>query len=429
MLLIMIFNFFVGFADVYVAGFISPEVQAAVGFVGLLYFFVIILANAISIGTLALVSRSIGAGDFGNGVEAGRQSLIFSVAVALVLTAGGLFFYREIILLAGFPEKIRTIAETFLRIFAVALGSNYVLIVSNALFRASGDVKKPLFTMFVVTVINIAGDFGFVFGIPPLPRLGYPGIALATAISVTAGMFLNLFLLYASRWKRLYDGSWRPAPATIRRIFDLGWPAAMLQIAWNAGSIVVYNILGRLGEASITALAAVANGLRIEAIIFLPAFALNMSASVLIGQNLGAGNPGRAESLGWRIAGIGVAVISVMALVVFIWAGFFASILAKDAAVLAETTRYLRINMISEPFLAMSLSLSGGLQGAGDTRGTMWVIIIAMWIIRLPLAYFLALVLGYGATGVWAAMATSVVIQSMLMARRFHGGKWKQVKI
>ena len=80
----------------------------------------------------------------------------------------------------------------------------------------------------------------------------------------------------------------------------------MLQIAWNAGTIVLYNILGRLGEASITALAAIANGLRIEAMIFLPAFALNMSASVLIGQNLGAGNPDRAERMGWRIAAAGI---------------------------------------------------------------------------------------------------------------------------
>ncbi|HRT27247.1 MAG TPA: MATE family efflux transporter, partial [Syntrophales bacterium] len=101
MFLMMIFNFFVGFTDVYVAGFIGPEVQAAVGFVGILYFLVIIIANAISIGTLALVSRSIGAGDFRNAVEVGRQSLIFSVIIAVILTGSGLLFYREIVLLAG----------------------------------------------------------------------------------------------------------------------------------------------------------------------------------------------------------------------------------------------------------------------------------------------------------------------------------------
>jgi len=429
MLLIMFFNFLVVFVDVYVAGFISPEVQAAVGFIGVLYFFVIIIANAISIGTVAMASRFIGGGDFKRATDVGRQSLFFSIVVAIALTVLGLLFYREIIALAGFPEKIRGIAETFLKIFALAMGSNYFLIVSNALFRASGEVKKPLLTMFIVSVINIIGNFVLVFGMGPFAGMGFTGIALASAVAVTAGSAANLVLLFFSDWKPLYSGPWTLHFETIRQIIRLGWPAGLLQIAWNAGSIVLYNILGRLGEASITALAAIATGMRIEAAVFLPAFALHMTASVLIGQNLGAGNPERAEKMGWRIASTGVVLLSVLAVIVFIWADFFASILARDNAVLAETTRYLRISMFAQPFIALSLSLSGALQGAGDTRGPMWVIIVAMWVIRLPLAYLLSLVLGYGAAGVWVAMATSMFVQSLLMAERFHGGKWKKIKL
>jgi putative MATE family efflux protein len=428
MLLIMIFDFFVGFTDVYVAGFISPEVQAAVGFVSLLYFFVIIIANAISIGTVALVSRAIGGGDFGRALEVARQSLLFGGMVAVLLSLAGLILYRQIVAAAGFPPEIRAIAETFLRIFAIALGANYLLLISNALFRASGDVKKPLVTMFFVMVANVIGDFGLVFGFWVIPPLGYPGIAIATAVSVVLGMVINLALLSRTRWRAIYQRAWGFLPGTIRQIVRLGWPAAMLQIAWNAGTIILYNILGRLGEASITALAAIANGLRIEAMIFLPAFALNMTASVLIGQNLGAGNPDRAERMGWRIAAVGIVVLSLMAVVVFFRAGDFAALVARDPAVLKETTRYLRYNMIGQPFIALSLSLGGSLQGAGDTRGTMWVIVIAMWLIRLPLAWILALSLGLGAAGVWTAMVVSMTCQGLLMARRFHGGRWKDLK-
>ena len=117
-----------------------------------------------------------------------------------------------------------------------------------------------------------------------------------------------------------------------------------------------------------------------------------------------------------------IAILSALAVAVFIRAEAFAALVARDPAVLAETARYLRINMIAQPFIALSLSLSGGLQGAGDTRGTMWVIVIAMWLIRLPLAWILALPLGFGAKGVWTAMVASMVCQSLLMARRFHGG-------
>jgi putative MATE family efflux protein len=212
-------------------------------------------------------------------------------------------------------------------------------------------------------------------------------------------------------------------------MLSISWPAALLQIAWNAGSIVLYNVLSRLGDASITALAAITNGFRIEGVIFLPAFALNMAASVLIGQNLGAGNPQRAEKVGWKIGMTGVVLMSSMALVIFILAERIAAAFTDNPAVLAETVRYLRFNMLSEPFMALSVVLGGGLQGAGDTRGTMWVVGTAMWLIRLPLAYIFALMLGYGATGVWIAMVVSMVIQGVLMAKRFHGGKWKEVRV
>jgi len=118
-----------------------------------------------------------------------------------------------------------------------------------------------------------------------------------------------------------------------------------------------------------------------------------------------------------------------MAVVIFINADYFASFLTKDPAVLAETARYLRIMMFSEPFMALSLILGGGLQGAGDTRGSMWVIVIGMWSIRLPLAILLALVLGYGAVGVWVAMISSMTVQGLLMARRFYQGRWKHLRL
>ncbi len=429
MLLIMVFNFLVGFTDVYVAGFIGPEVQAAVGFVSQLYFSIVIIANAISIGTLALVSRAVGAREYAKALAISRQSLVFSLAVAFLLTSLCMIFNRAIIAFAGFPASITTIAETFLKVFALSLGPNYIVIISNALFRASGEVKKPLITMFLVSIFNIAGDFVLVLGIPPFPKLGYTGIAISTAASMAAGMVVSLAFFTIGWWQALFSGPWKVSFSAVRKIVRLGWPAGLLQIAWNAGTLVLYNILGRLGAESVTAMAAITNGLRVEAIIYLPAFALNMTASVLMGQNLGAGNVDRAEAAGWKVARAGVILMSAMALVIFIWAERLSGLLTNSPAVVEETARYLRFNMVSEPFMALSAVLGGGLQGAGDTRGTMWVIIIAMWVIRLPLAYVMASVLDYGATGVWIAMITSMAVQGILMTLRFHRGTWKALKI
>ena len=146
----MVFNFFVGLADLYVAGFIGPDIQAAIGFVSQLFFIVIIVANAIGIGTIAMVSRAVGGANAGRAVEIARQSILFGVAVAVFITAATILWCREIVALAGMPGEIRVVAEDFLRIFAFALGPNYLLIIVNAVFRAAGDVKKPLLTMFFV---------------------------------------------------------------------------------------------------------------------------------------------------------------------------------------------------------------------------------------------------------------------------------------
>jgi Na+-driven multidrug efflux pump len=242
-------------------------------------------------------------------------------------------------------------------------------------------------------------------------------------------MGINLLLLGMGRWRALYRRGWSPLPGTIRQIFTIGWPAAMLQIAWNAGTIVLYNLLGRLGEASITALAAIANGLRIEALIFLPAFALNMSASVRVGQNLGAGTPERAARAGWQPAPAGMGFLTALAVLVFIWAKELAALVAKEPRCLGRDSPLPEDQHDQPAFIALSLSLSGGLQGAGDTRGTMWVIVIAVWLIRLPLAWLLALGLGWGAPGVWGAMCVSMIGQGLMMAARFRGGKWKAMKL
>ncbi|MDH4230524.1 MAG: MATE family efflux transporter [Nitrospirota bacterium] len=428
MLLVMFFNFLVGLADIYVAGFLGPEIQAVVGFVGQLYFFIIIAANAVSIGAVAMLSRAVGAGRVEDALTAARQTLLFGVLCALALSGFSLLFERQIIALAGFPEGIREIAGNFFTIFVLALAPNYMVILSNAVFRAGGEMRLSLVAMAVVSVINIALNFLLVFGVFSFPGIGYRGIAIATATAMSAGTIICLVLFRRSMWKDIFSGSWLLSAGLVRKLVRVSWPAALVQISWNTSYIVIYNILGRLEEGKITAMAALTNGLRIEAIIYLPVFALNMAASVLTGQNLGAEASGRAERTGWKISLAGVAFVSVMALPIFLWAGELSSSVARDQRVLEEMVRYLRITMLSEPFMALSLILGGCLQGAGDTKGAMLVIVSALWIVRLPLAYLLAVAAGYGAFGVWLAMVISMCFQGIAMTVRFRNGRWKEVR-
>lgn len=428
MLMVMFLNFLVGLTDIYVAGFLGPEIQAVVGFVGQLYFFIIIVANAISIGTVAMVSRAVGAGNIEDAEYTAKQSLIFGSLCALVLMIAGIILRKEIISFAGFSDDVRHIALDFFVIFAFALAPNYIVILCNAIFRAGGEVRLMLVSMLIVSVLNITLNFLLVFGAFSFRGVGYRGIALSTALAMSAGMIICIILMRRSLWSNIFSGALRLSASHVKRIFFLSWPAALIQISWNAGNIFLYNILSRFQEGSIISMAALTNGLRIEALIYLPVFALNMAASVLTGQNLGAGDAGRAEKIGWKISFSGVAFVSLMALPVFIWAEAISAPIAKDQQVLSETAKYLRITMLSEPFMAMSVVLGGCLMGAGDTKGAMVIIVSALWIIRLPLAYVLSVTAGYGAVGVWSAMVISMFFQGVGMTIRFRGGKWKEVR-
>lgn len=428
MLLVMFFNFLVGMTEIYVAGLLGPEIQAVAGFVGQLYFFIIIVANGISIGIVAILSRSVGSGRLDDAVSSAREALIFGGTCALLLTIPGFLFKDQIISLAGFSGNIRVTASDFFIIYVIALAPNYMVILLNAVFRAGGDVRLTMIAMFLVSLLNIILDFLLVFGFLSFKGFGYRGLALAAAISMTAGTVICFVLLRKSRWKKIFSGTWHVSAGLIKRIAVLSWPAAMIQISWSAANIIIYNILSRLNDVSITAMAALTNGLRIEAIIYLPVFALNMAASVLAGQNLGAGAPERAERIGWKISLSGAAVITLMAIPVFIWAREISSIISNDRSVLDETVRYLRISMLSEPFMAISVILAGSLAGAGDTRGAMLAIVSTHLIVRLPLAYILAVPAGLGATGVWIAMAMSIFFQGIGMTLRFRSGRWKDMR-
>ena len=429
MLLIMLFNFAVGFTDIYVAGLIGSHVQAAVGFIEQIYFLFIIMANAVSIGTVAVVSRAAGAGNMDDAKSGSCQSLGIGLITALILSAIGVGASELIVSLIGMPPALFPIAVSFVRIYSLALGFNYMLIISSAILRALGRPEKPAVSMAVFAVSNIFLDFAFVFGWYPFPNLGYRGIPLATGCSVTIGMIINAYFLNRLKWSPFFTRvivlSWQ----YVVRILRVSWPMGLVMIVWNAGTVVIYNILGHIPDSTIEVIAAYANGYRIESIIFLPAFALNNAAAVIVGHNLGAGKPDRALRAGRKISVAAAVSFSTAAAVLYIYAGEIAGILAKDSVVLHHTVIYLRYNLLAVPFMAVSLTFGGGLQGAGDTRGVLLVIFTAMWFIRLPLAYLLGITLAWGASGVWTAMITSMAVQGILMTRRFQHGNWSKMQV
>jgi putative MATE family efflux protein len=420
----MFFQFVIGVTDVYVAGFLGTDVLAAVGYVAQLYWTLMILANGLSVGTVSMVSQGYGAKS-PEGVRCiTANSLLVGLCISSVLTALAHLYPASIVHLAGMPEGIQSIAESFIRVFSLVLVPTYVMIITGAVLRASGRIRITLVNSFVTAIFSVAGDLALSFGCGPIPAMGYIGIAWATAIATTLGASLNLIQVFSGPARVTLGSLVNPLFGCIGNLMKLGVPTALQQTAWNAGTLVVYFLIGRLEGGEITALAAMTAGVRIEAIIFLPIFALNMASAVLTGNRLGQDDVAGARSIAKVTSLLCLALIFLPALAIFILAPVISGLLTQDPEVLQEMTRYLRVNMIGMPFMAIGISLSGALQGAGDTFATMRIIFIGMWLLRIPLILLVIYILKTSALGVWWSMTISITIMCGLLVNRFRGNAW-----
>ncbi len=415
MTLIMSFEFLIGLTDVYVAGRVGKDVQAAYGFVIQVYFMFIVVANALTVGAVSVVSRLYTEGDKDRLTAAIVSSMALTCASGAFVAIVGVLFTPELIRLLNIPRQLKPYCIPLVRIYSAGLLFEYILINANGILRSCDRIMVSLRTMAAVCAVNIVLNITFVFFTP----LGYRGIALATASAALAGCIVNLAYV-----RRLASGVMAWSQSTVRRIIDVGWPMGALQVLWQLGSITLFLIISALPENRVEILAALTAGLRIESAIYLPAFAFNMANAVIVGNFLGEKKQDEAYRSGLVTAFVGVCVVTLLVAIVILNAQWIASLLSQNPIVVRESVRYLKVAMISEPFMACGAILGGGLSGAGDTRNVLMRVAFGIWIVRIPLAYLFIVVLGYGAVSVWWSMNISQFVQAYLLYRWYAKRKW-----
>src|SRR4030043_1299201 len=256
---IMFFEFVIGLTDVYIAGKVGKEVQAAYGFVIQLYFIFIVIGNALTVGTVSVVSRL-----FTSGKEDELHRTIFSTlataaVIGLVFVLGGLLLPPPILSLLSLPGELKPLVLPFIKIYATGLLFHYLLINSNGILRSCNQIKKSLMTMTLVCLLNIVLNFIYVFK----TSLGFRGIALATVSSVFVGSLINLIWV-----KRLMHSTKSFAWDPVRRVLRIGWPIGVLQALWQLASMVLFLILSALPEKRVETLAALTAGVGVQKICF-----------------------------------------------------------------------------------------------------------------------------------------------------------------
>jgi multidrug resistance protein, MATE family len=423
----MVFHFLIGFVDVLVAGRLGREVQASMGMINQVLFFFMVVAIAVANGSVAAISQALGAGLERRANRYVGLCLELGIMLGFGIMLIGLLVRSPFLGLLQLPAPVEPIAHYILTIYLYVLPLYYLFIIINAVFRAKKKVMLPLYAMIIVTGINTAGDFLFGLGLWGFPKLGYQGLAWATFFSIAAGTLFNLAALkHQGMLSARSFAPWRWIRKAWSYLFRVAWPAGLMQVVWHSAYLVLYAITASLPQGSVVALAAISAGLRVESFLFLPGFAFNFTAAILVGNALGAGNPKEAKRIGYRILTFGLVAISGLTVLVWMAKEPIAAFIAPDPLVQRETVNYLRFNLVGIPFLLVAMILGGAFTGAGATLYQMFIFGIAAWLIRLPLAFYLGHHLIGSATGIWVAMLVSMVVQAGLSLSAYHFGKWER---
>jgi putative MATE family efflux protein len=421
-------------------GRLGAEALAAVTMSTSLMFAMMSAAMAIATGTTAMVARFVGEGNTEDAITATRQSLLLGLVISVAVGLP-MFFLRGIILQAlGMDAEALPLAKAYLGITVLGMPSLFLMLILNGAFRGLGDTVRPFWVSLAANVVHIGVNWLLIFGNLGAPKMGLPGGAVGLITSQVLSMALYAAWMRKTPLASALHGPWFFDLAWARRIAKIGIPAAAQQLL-RVGSLLMFQSLLAYSPAKAAAVAALGVGLSSESIAFMPGFGYSIAASAFVGQNLGAGKPDRAEKGAWIATWQAVAVMSLMGLVFFSFAEPFAHFFIKHtdgetplkAAQTEEAIRltiaYLKIALISEPFLALGMVLTGALQGAGETSGPTKITFVTMVLLRFPVAWFLIYHTPFGVLGGWWAMTLSTVASGLATAYLFRKGDWRRVEV
>jgi putative MATE family efflux protein len=382
------------------------------------------LAMAVGTAATALVARAYGARDDREYRMASRQSLrlamvggvFFCAVCALIAPAAATF-----VLPADDPAAIRQMVA-FVRAYAIGMPAIYLIQTLAGSLRGIGDTKSPMWISGIQILLHITLNFFLI------RRFGLVGAAMS--LSTSAWLAAIAYLIYQQRTPLGASSLFAlPSRDWIQRILRIAAPAAAMA-ALRVFSLTAFTLILKGVPSASAAIAAMSVGFAIESIMFMPAFGLSMAAGALVGQNLGAKNPARAERLAWVAGHHGAIVTAFVAIPIFLLAHPIAFGLVGGKAVIANNAADLiRALCVTEVLFAYAMIMIGAMQGAGDTKGPMWISIIALWGLRVPLAWIFAIGMKMGAPGAWLSMSATQGVQGIMSIWLFQRGAWKTKRV
>ncbi len=407
-------------------GRLGAEALSAAGISNFLMFFGLTPVAGLGVGVLAQVARAKGRGNLSEAQRIGWHGLVIGVALSLGTTALVIVFAEPLLRLVGAPATAIEIGAPYLRIaslFAVFQAATMLL---GAVLRGTGDTRTPMVAMVLMTAVDGVLGYLLVFDVLGPGGLGIMGVAIAfSAARLVAAGYLALAVWRSPVAGALWQGT-RFDRGTARRVLRVGAPAALEQMV-SIGGILMASIIGlQLGTVSFAAQSVIGP---IVSLPYMPTFGLGLATAAAVGQSLGAGRPDLARRYGIEAVWGGTAVAAAMGLIIAVFPTQLLSIFTSDPAVIEVAELPLRVMGFAVVLYGPGNVLPGALRGAGDTRAVLAIAIVALWVVRLPVALLLGFTAGLGLLGIWLGLAADFVVRSVASYVRFASGKWQGIEV
>ncbi|MEQ9120259.1 MATE family efflux transporter [Fulvivirga sp.] len=427
MILEMVMESLFAVVDIYFVGKVSVNAVATVALTESVIMIVYAIAIGLSMAATAVVARRIGEKQPEKAATAGIQAVFLTIAISLIFSLVGIFFAKDVLrLMGGEPDLV----EEGYKYTMIMLGGNVtvmLLFLINAIFRGAGDASIAMRVLWIANGLNILLDPIFIFGLGPIPAFGVEGAAIATNIGRGVGVIIQLVALF---------GTTSVIRVTVQNL-KIKWDIIKNIVKISLGGIGQYMIgtLSWLFLVRISAvfgsevLAGYAIAFRIIMFTILPSWGLSNAAATLVGQNLGAGFPDRAEQSVWKSAFYNMIFLFVISLVFGIWAEWFVRLFANEPEVVKYGALALRVICCGYIFFAYGMVIGQSFNGAGDTKTPTVINFFCFWMFEVPLAWVLSRTFDLGPLGIFLAIAIASSLFAVVSIVIFRKGKWKTVTV
>jgi putative MATE family efflux protein len=423
-------------ADTLWLGRLSTDAVAAISLAFPLIFLLISVGGGFTVAGSTLVAQYTGARSEGSASTVAGQTLSFITLIAAAVGVLGYLITDPLLgLLPSSPAtgaQVVPLAAGYMRVFFLGLPFLFGFFVFSALMRGYGNTRAPMVVMAISVLVNVVIDPVLIFGWGPVPAYGIEGAALATIVSRALATVLGVYILfYTDAGPAVSLPDFRLRLRYVEQIVRIGVPSALEQSANALGFITLTAMVVTFRPEVV---AAFGLGNRLSSLVFLPALGLGRATNTIVGQNLGADNPERAEKAVWTAAKIGSGVMVGVGVVAYVFAEPIVSVfLGTGTASAAETIRlgaeYIRVRAFEFGFIGVLQTILGAYRGAGNTRTALAFSLLALWVGRVPIVYYLSFVRGFGESGIWIGMAAGQILGAVAAAAWFTRGTWKNAVI